>query len=35
VMGGPAPRPLPLLPLKTANGQLAVAGGFLTSVGCS
>lgn len=35
VMSGPAPRPLPLIPLKTAGGQLAVAGGFLTSVGCS
>jgi rieske iron-sulfur protein len=35
VVGGPAPRPLPLIPLKIAGGQLAVAGGFMTSVGCS
>lgn len=35
VIGGPAPRPLPLLPLKASNGQILVAGGFLTSVGCS
>lgn len=35
VMAGPAPRPLPLLPLAMTNGQLTVAGGFLTSVGCS
>ncbi len=35
VMGGPAPRPLPLLPLRASNGQIVVAGGFLTSVGCS
>jgi len=35
VVGGPAPRPLPLLPLTVRNGQLTVAGGFLTSVGCS
>ncbi|HKI56782.1 MAG TPA: ubiquinol-cytochrome c reductase iron-sulfur subunit [Trueperaceae bacterium] len=35
VMAGPAPRPLPLIPLTVANGQLTVAGGFMTSVGCS
>jgi rieske iron-sulfur protein len=35
VMAGPAPRPLPLLPLAYSNGQLTVAGGFLTSIGCS
>ncbi len=35
VMAGPAPRPLPLLPLKISGGQLTVAGGFLTDVGCS
>lgn len=35
VMAGPAPRPLPLLPLKVSNGQLTVAGGFLTAIGCS
>ncbi len=35
VMAGPAPRPQPLIPLKATSGQLTVAGGFLTSVGCS
>lgn len=35
VLSGPAPRALPLLPLKLENGTLKVAGGFLTSVGCS
>ena len=35
VVTGPAPRPLPLLPLKLVNGTLAAAGGFLTSIGCS
>jgi len=35
VISGPAPRALPLLPLKMENGTLKVAGSFLTSVGCS
>lgn len=35
VMTGPAPRALPVLPLKIADGQLTVAAGFLTLVGCS
>ncbi len=35
VMGGPAPRPLPLLPLALDGDTLTVAGGFVTSVGCS
>ena len=35
VMAGPAPRPLPLIPLSSTSGRLTVAGGFLTSVGCS
>ncbi|NNC65970.1 MAG: Rieske (2Fe-2S) protein [Gammaproteobacteria bacterium] len=33
VVGGPAPRPLPSLPLKLENGTLAVAGGFDAPVG--
>ncbi len=33
VVGGPAPRPLPSLPLKLENGNLAVAGGFDAPVG--
>ncbi len=35
VMAGPAPRALPVLPLKIADGQLTVAAGFLTLVGCN
>ena len=30
---GPAPRPLPALPLKIENGKLLVAGGFTARVG--
>jgi rieske iron-sulfur protein len=33
VVGGPAPRPLPALPLKTANAVLVVAGPFTDRVG--
>jgi rieske iron-sulfur protein len=33
VMGGPAPRPLPALPLKLNNGALGVAGPFTDRVG--
>ena len=33
VVGGPAPRPLPSLPLKLENGVLAVAGSFDAPVG--
>ena len=33
VVGGPAPRPLPSLPLKLENGALAIAGGFDAPVG--
>jgi Rieske Fe-S protein len=33
VLGGPAPRPLPALPLKTADGRLAVAKPFVGRVG--
>jgi rieske iron-sulfur protein len=33
VVGGPAPRPLPSLPLKLDNGALAVAGSFNSPVG--
>lgn len=33
VVGGPAPRPLPSLPLKLVDGALAVAGGFDSPVG--
>lgn len=33
VVGGPAPRPLPSLPLKLADGVLAIAGGFDAPVG--
>lgn len=33
VVGGPAPRQLPSLPLKLANGLLAVAGGFDAPIG--
>jgi rieske iron-sulfur protein len=33
VVGGPAPRPLPALPLKAADGILLVASGFSGEVG--
>jgi rieske iron-sulfur protein len=33
VTGGPAPRRLPMLPLKLANGILMAAGGFIGRVG--
>ncbi len=33
VIGGPAPRPLPALPLKEVDGVLQVAGGFTAQVG--
>lgn len=33
VVGGPAPRPLPSLPVKLENGTLAVAGSFDAPVG--
>jgi rieske iron-sulfur protein len=33
VIFGPAPRPLPALPLKSENGLLLVAGGFVGRVG--
>lgn len=33
VLGGPAPRALPLLPLQLANGKLTVAGPFSARVG--
>jgi rieske iron-sulfur protein len=33
VIGGPAPRRLPTLPLKIANGILMAAGGFIGRVG--
>jgi Rieske Fe-S protein len=33
VVGGPAPRPLPALPLKIADGALQVAGPFIGHVG--
>lgn len=33
VVGGPAPRPLPSLPLKIDDGVLAVAGAFASPVG--
>jgi len=36
VLDGPAPRPLPVLPLAAeAQGRLIVAGAFLTQVGCA
>ncbi len=35
VLAGPAPRPLPTLPLALAGDRLTVAGGFMTSPGCS
>jgi rieske iron-sulfur protein len=34
VLSGPAPRPLPILPLAGHGGELEVAGGFVTQVGC-
>jgi rieske iron-sulfur protein len=35
VVSGPAPRPLPLLPLRAGtDNELVVAGGFLERVGC-
>lgn len=33
VMGGPAPRPLPALPLKIQDGKLAIAGSFTAPPG--
>ena len=33
VVGGPAPRPLPALPLKLSDGALTVAGPFTSRVG--
>jgi Rieske Fe-S protein len=33
VVDGPAPRPLPALPLKLVNGQLVVAGPFTAPIG--
>jgi rieske iron-sulfur protein len=33
VVGGPAPRPLPALPLKLSNGVLNVAGPFTARIG--
>lgn len=33
VVGGPAPRPLPLLPLQIVDGKVAVAGAFSARVG--
>lgn len=33
VVGGPAPRPLPALPIKVEGGKLVVAGGFTTAPG--
>jgi rieske iron-sulfur protein len=35
VIGGPAPRPLPALPLKEVDGVLLVAGGFTAEVGAT
>jgi len=36
VLGGPSPRPLPILPLMPdPQDRLVVAGGFLTQVGCA
>lgn len=35
VLAGPAPRPLPALPLDLSEGRLVLAGGFLTPVGCT
>jgi rieske iron-sulfur protein len=33
VVDGPAPRPLPALPLRIEDGRLVVAGGFSARVG--
>ncbi len=35
VLAGPAPRPLPALPLTLSGDHLVAAGGFLTPPGCS
>jgi Rieske Fe-S protein len=35
VVSGPAPRPLPMLPLWLVNGQLTVAGAFAGRVGAA
>jgi rieske iron-sulfur protein len=35
VLAGPAPRPLPALPLALSGPRLVAAGGFLTPPGCS
>jgi rieske iron-sulfur protein len=35
VVAGPAPRPLPALPLRVANGALTAAGGFTARIGGS
>jgi rieske iron-sulfur protein len=35
VLAGPAPRPLPVLPLALSGTHLVAAGGFLTPPGCS
>lgn len=35
VLAGPAPRPLPVLPLTLSGRRLQAAGGFLTPPGCS
>jgi len=35
VMGGPAPRRLPALPVKVVDGQLVVAGVFTGRVGAT
>jgi rieske iron-sulfur protein len=35
VLAGPAPRPLPTLPLALSGTHLVAAGGFLTPPGCS
>ena len=33
IQGGPAPKPLPALPLRLADGKLTVAGPFTGKVG--
>jgi len=33
VVGGPAPRPLAILPLRVGNGEVIVAAGFTGRVG--
>lgn len=35
VVSGPAPRPLPILPIRVEGGQLVVAGAFLSTPGCA